>query len=496
MTASEPIVETCDLCIVGAGIAGLNALFVASQYLPRDARVVLVERKSRAGGMWNEVYDYVRLHQPYRMFTAGDIDWTLGRDPSYLATKPEVLGQFDHCLDVLRKRVDLVEYYGREVVETTEVATCGSYAARVVCKALDKAAGRIEIRAKRAIKAFGFRVPVNKRIEFSSRAVHSLSPDLDDLNGGAISDDQAPIYIIGGGKTGMDTAHNMIKRFPGREVHLLIGKGTIFSSRDKFFPPGLKRWYGGTTTLGGFLDYALRYDGTNEDEVFDYMKSSMALALDEHCDQFMFGILSQAEHALIANGSSSVLREYLEDIVDGEGGPEARLRSGRRLELPAGAWVINCSGYILREPIPYEPYLSEHGTTVSVQPTSAIHFLTTFGSYFLAHLFYLDLLDKLPLYELDFQDLIHKSKKSMALTSMTLTLYNMGLIVEVVPQKVMLQCGLDFDRWYPMYRRLLAVSKLRRDRLTKRAHFKATLDRIRERYDVRLGQLPHLKATV
>ncbi len=496
MVPSEAIVETCDLCIVGAGISGMNALFVASQYLPRDAKVVLVERKSRVGGMWNEVYDYVRLHQPHQMFTAGDIDWTLERDRSYLASKPEVLGQFDHCLEVLRERVNLVEHYGCELTQSTEVATASGHEARLFCKTLDGEGGCIEIHAKRAIKAFGFRVPVNKRIEFSSQAVHSLSPDLDDLDGGEISNDQVPIYIVGGGKTGMDTAHKMIKRFPGREVHLLIGNGTIFSSRDKFFPPGLKRWYGGTTTLASFLDYALRYDGTNEDEVFNYMKSSMALALDDDCDQFMFGILSRAEHALIANGSSSVLHEYLEDIVYGENGPEARLRSGRRLELPEGAWVINCSGYILREPIPYEPYLSEHGTTVSVQPTSAIHFLTTFGSYFLVHLFYLDLLDKLPLYEMDFQDLIHKSKKSMALTSMTLTLYNMGLIVDAVPRKVMLQCGLDFDRWYPMYRRLIAVSKLRRDRLTKRAHFRATLDRIRERYDIRLGQLPHLKATV
>jgi hypothetical protein len=52
-------VERCDVCIVGAGIAGLNALFVASQYLSRDrwyplprrmvdtAQFVLTHRRER-----------------------------------------------------------------------------------------------------------------------------------------------------------------------------------------------------------------------------------------------------------------------------------------------------------------------------------------------------------------------------------------------------------------------------------------------------------------
>jgi flavin-dependent dehydrogenase len=44
------LVETCDVCVVGAGLAGLNALFVASQYLSRDQKVILVDRRRRVGG--------------------------------------------------------------------------------------------------------------------------------------------------------------------------------------------------------------------------------------------------------------------------------------------------------------------------------------------------------------------------------------------------------------------------------------------------------------
>jgi glycine/D-amino acid oxidase-like deaminating enzyme len=35
-------VETCELCVIGAGIAGLNALFAASEYLKKTDKVVLI----------------------------------------------------------------------------------------------------------------------------------------------------------------------------------------------------------------------------------------------------------------------------------------------------------------------------------------------------------------------------------------------------------------------------------------------------------------------
>jgi len=93
MTMSDPRAEdiSCDLCILGAGIAGLNALFVASRYLSRDDRVVVVDRRAGVGGMWLSTYDYVRLHQPHSFFTAGNIPWTFGKERSHLATRAEVL---------------------------------------------------------------------------------------------------------------------------------------------------------------------------------------------------------------------------------------------------------------------------------------------------------------------------------------------------------------------------------------------------------------------
>ena len=90
-TESPPNIEEYDYCVIGAGVAGLNALAVARCYLPASARVLLVDRRPREGGMWTDTYDYVRLHQPHRMFTAGDIPWSTHRAREYLADKSEVL---------------------------------------------------------------------------------------------------------------------------------------------------------------------------------------------------------------------------------------------------------------------------------------------------------------------------------------------------------------------------------------------------------------------
>lgn len=79
-----------DLVVVGAGIAGLNALYAAVQYLPKNARVLLIDQKAGAGGMWNTAYDYVRLHQPHPMFTVGDMKWAWNKPRDYLAKRDEV----------------------------------------------------------------------------------------------------------------------------------------------------------------------------------------------------------------------------------------------------------------------------------------------------------------------------------------------------------------------------------------------------------------------
>lgn len=169
--ARDGAVQRCDVCVVGAGLAGLNALFVASQYLSRDQRVVLVDRRARVGGMWVDTYPYVRLHQPHPMFTAGNIEWTLGKDRSYLPTKGEVLDHFEHCLNVIARRVHVDEFFGWAVESQAE--TDGIV--RITCRSSD--GRRLVVEAKRLIMAYGFQTKPNDPLEISSRRILSVSPD-------------------------------------------------------------------------------------------------------------------------------------------------------------------------------------------------------------------------------------------------------------------------------------------------------------------------------
>ena len=68
-------IET-DYLVVGAGASGMaftDALIASS-----DAEVVIVDRRHRPGGHWNDDYPFVRLHQPSALY--GVVSRPLGQD--------------------------------------------------------------------------------------------------------------------------------------------------------------------------------------------------------------------------------------------------------------------------------------------------------------------------------------------------------------------------------------------------------------------------------
>src|SRR6476661_10645903 len=102
------------------------------------------------------------------------------------------------------------------------------------CRSSD---GRIlVVETKRLIKAYGIGVMPNDPLEVSSTRVRSVSPDSCDMRGDDMRASDAPVWIIGSGKTAMDTAHALVTEYPGRAVNLVAGSGTFFMSRDRFYP--------------------------------------------------------------------------------------------------------------------------------------------------------------------------------------------------------------------------------------------------------------------
>jgi hypothetical protein len=484
-----PRVERCDVCILGAGIAGINALFVASRYLSRDHKVVLVDRRRRVGGMWIDTYPYVRLHQPHGHFTAGNVAWTLGREREHLASKDEVLDHFQHCLDVLKERIGVVERFGYEYQSHEEMSGGEGSAVRIRCAPASPDEPPLVVEASRFIKAYGVGITPNEPLEVSSAHVHSVSPDRFDVLGEEVRASDAPIYVVGGGKTGMDTAHALIAAFPGREVNLVAGSGTVFSLRDRLFPTGARRWWGGISPNQAMLDAARRFDGTNELEVHDYFRSTYGTSLSPDCQNFLFGALSRGEQEAIAAGLNESLLDHLVDVVDRDGRTELVLRSGATRTIPRGSFIVNCTGYIWQQDLPYEPYVSESGAVVSIQLRSTIHILSSYAAYFLTHLLLLDKLCEVPLYELDLPALRERSKSALPYAAMALAIHNLILIVDSVPSKVMNECGLDLDRWYPLHRRLASLVRFLWNRKRDLAKHRRSLDTVRERFGVRCGPL-------
>ena len=67
------------------------------------------------------------------MFTAGNIEWTLGREPGYLATRGEVLDHFEHCLDVIKQRVRVDALFGWTLESDNEA----DGVQRITCRSAD-----------------------------------------------------------------------------------------------------------------------------------------------------------------------------------------------------------------------------------------------------------------------------------------------------------------------------------------------------------------------
>jgi hypothetical protein len=331
----------------------------------------------------------------------------------------------------------------------------------------------------------------NDPLEISSERVMSVSPDFNDMRRDEMRASDTPMWVIGGGKTAMDTAYALITEYPGREVNLVAGSGTFFMSRDHLFRAGARRWWGGALVSGITMETARRFDGTNETEVRNWYRATYGTWLTPDTGNFLLGILSESENKTIAAGLNDVIMDHLVDAVDRNGAIDLVFRSGATKAIQPGSWIVNCTGYVVRSDHPYEPYVSGRGAVVSIQPRSATMHLTSFMAYFLTHLLFLGKIRDVQLYELDMQDLRKKSNAALPYTMLSLAQHNVSLIYDSVSTKVFRDCGIDFDCWYPLPRRMLGTTRFALTHRREREHLRHTLDTVRERFDVRCGPLIH-----
>jgi hypothetical protein len=249
--------ERCDLCIIGAGYAGVCAFNAAAKYLAPGSRVVVIDRSDRWGGTFSHAYDHVRLHQPYQQFTAGEREWAIAssKPREYLATKPEILCHFDDIVEaVVREHgIELVMLFGYEADPDHRVladhSNPGSSVVEVDSRpmpGLAPLALPVRVTSNRLINASGFDVLPKTPLCLSphitsptQHRVHSLTPR-DVLSPASLAtlrysrDRDKEIWVIGSGKTAVDTILALARLGPqvAARLRCVAGRGTWFLNRD------------------------------------------------------------------------------------------------------------------------------------------------------------------------------------------------------------------------------------------------------------------------
>jgi hypothetical protein len=107
-----------DYLIVGAGAAGMA--FADSLIAESDADVVMVDRRHRPGGHWNDAYPFVRLHQPSAYYgvnsriLGGDSIDEVGPNAGFYgrATAAEICDYFQRVLEERLLASGQVRFFG------------------------------------------------------------------------------------------------------------------------------------------------------------------------------------------------------------------------------------------------------------------------------------------------------------------------------------------------------------------------------------------------
>jgi hypothetical protein len=199
--ASMTTIET-DYLVVGAGAAGMA--FTDSLIAGAEADVVLVDRRHRPGGHWNDAYPFVRLHQPSafygvnsRVLGSDSIDQVGPNAGLYeRATAAEICAYFQAVLDEHLVPSNQVRFFGSSEYQGVDGET-HRFVSRLTGEATE-----VRVR-RRFVDATYLETPV------PSTHTPSFNVDPDarvvPVNGLVdVAEPPAGFTIIGAGKTAMD----------------------------------------------------------------------------------------------------------------------------------------------------------------------------------------------------------------------------------------------------------------------------------------------------
>ena len=222
------VVET-DYLVIGAGAMGLA--FVDELLARRpDQQVVLVDKRAKPGGHWNDAYSYVSLHQPAAFY--GVNSEKLGSGGAALATGTEVLAYYERVLDKLLRTGHLqyfpmCEYRGNRRFDSL-IAPGESYQVNVRAKTVDSTYMNVE-------------VPSTTPPKYSVAPGATVVPP-NDLP--RVAAPQSRYVVIGAGKTGMDAVLFLVgQRVDPASITWIVSNDAWLLDRDHLAPGQVLGWF-------------------------------------------------------------------------------------------------------------------------------------------------------------------------------------------------------------------------------------------------------------
>ncbi len=287
-----------DYLVIGAG--GVAMAFVDTLLSESDATVVMVDRRHRAGGHWNDAYPFVRLHQPSAYYGVASRElssWTLeATGPNAgmygLAGGAEVLAHFDavmHERFLASGRVTFLSRHeyaaGREGTHRATSLTSGAETViRPRRKVVDATLTATEIPARRpptyAVAPGVTCVPPNQLPE-QARAF-------------------ARYTVVGAGKTGIDTVLWLIAQgVPPARIRWIMPRDPWLLDRANF-QPGIEHF---ETTSGYLIDQfeAIAAATSLDGLLGDLERRGVLMRIDETVTPRMYhcAVVSRGELALL-----------------------------------------------------------------------------------------------------------------------------------------------------------------------------------------------------
>jgi len=333
----------------------------------------------------------VRLHQPYTHYTLPDREWTLqNKNDDYLANKQEILEYLENVVKscVRESGIKLVELFNTEVCFQSIKMVNN----RNVVKCTDKIGASVEIHSSRVINAIGANIQPTNSYKISANDDYVRSITIYDICQSKwkhqICATSAPIYIIGSGKTAMDTIL-WLSKIPEvkNRVHIISGRGVYFINRDAY-----------KSNLNNYTFKLISdFDTNNIDDVYvNALKKGIFLSAHPNPKKWNLGIISEQEIEVIKNMIQHKILDKRLLKVDNDGKfilQDANNNTSplEYLSVPKGTIIINCATRSIHDnnSVKKEGVLKYDNLFLTIPTNSPLGY-TYDTSHILTHFWYMD----------------------------------------------------------------------------------------------------------